>query len=239
MSKNKKPYLSVMIPTLNEAGNIKKMVDSIELMLSKNKYLGEIIIVDDNSEDGTAQIARDLNKKYKNIRVIVRNVRDGAGAAHVVGYKAAKGKIIIPIEGDCSCDINDIPKLVKKIEQGYDIVVASRYMSGGGNSKHTSIISYYGNKLISLFSGIQISDFTLSYKAFRREIMDKVKLVEKDGNPLLMEIILKANKAGFNRITEIPTRYTGFRAYGKSKNRFFRASILTFIAMIRITILGR
>jgi len=233
-----KYYLSVVMPTLNEAGNIKGMISSLERLIIARKYKAEIIVVDDSSEDGTAAIAKKMDERFHNIKVIVRTIRDGAGAAHKLGYEAAKGKFIVPIEGDCSCDITDIPRLINRLEAGYDIVVASRYMPGGHNDKFTYYLSYGANRLISLLSGIKVHDFTLSFKAFRSEIIRHVHLVEKDGNPFIVELILKAKRAGFGRITEIPTKYTGKRRYGKTKNRIFRAAFLTFKAVFRITLFG-
>ncbi len=232
--------LSIILPTLNEAGNITKLVDDIELVLKKSGLTGELIIVDDDSEDGTAQITRSLNKKYGNIRTLVRTVRDGAGAAHWFGYKNAKGDIIIAMEADNSCDAGDIPVIARKISKGYDIVVASRYAKGASTNKSLAnkAISRLGNAFISLISGIPINDFTIAYRGFRREIVNKINCTEKDGNPLLMEFILKAKNAGYVKITEIPTNYRE-RQFGISKNKLTRAVPRVFYACVRIAIMGK
>ncbi|MBI4014650.1 MAG: glycosyltransferase [Candidatus Aenigmarchaeota archaeon] len=232
--------ISIVLPTLNEAGNITKLVGDIEQVLRKNNLKAELIIVDDDSEDRTAQITRDLNKKYGNIRTLVRHVRDGAGAAHWFGYKSAKGDVVIAMEADNSCDAEDIPKIAKKISEGWDIVVASRYAKGASTNKSLAnkAISRLGNVFISIISGIQISDFTIAYRGFRREIADKINCVEKDGNPLLMEFILKAKNAGYAKITEIPTHYRE-RVSGVSKNKLMKAIPRTFKAAVRISIMGK
>lgn len=231
--------LSIVLPTLNEAGNIEKQIKDIEDVLHANGLRGEIVIVDDDSEDGTARITRGMNKKYGNIRTLVRKVRDGAGAAHWFGYRNAKGGIVIAMEADNSCDAGDIPVIVKKISEGYDIVVASRYAKGASTNKSLAnkTISRLGNIFISLISGIRINDFTIAYRGFRREIVAKIDCTEKDGNPLLMEFILKAKNAGYAKITEIPTHYRE-RAFGVSKNKLMKAIPRTFKAALRIAISG-
>lgn len=231
--------VSVVLPTLNEAQNIESLVDSLEAVLKKAKLTSELIIVDDESEDGTAAIARKLNTRYGNIKTLVRTVRDGAGAAHLHGYKNARGKIVISMESDNSCDVDDLPTIVQKINAGYDLVVASRYAKAGSTNKSAAnmIISRLGNIFISTISGIRISDFTIAYRGFRREIIERVECREKDGNPFLMEFILKANRAGYKKITEIPTVYRE-REFGVSKNKLIKAIPRTFFAAVRITLTG-
>ncbi len=231
--------VSVILPTLNEAQNIESLVDSLERVLKKGKLRGELIIVDDESEDGTAALSRKLNAKYGNVKTLVRKVRDGAGAAHLHGYRNATGRMVVSMEADNSCDPEDLLKIVEKINAGYDLVVASRYAKGGSTNKSAAnmLISRLGNRFISVISGVRISDFTIAYRGFRREIVDKVDCKEKDGNPFLMEFILKANKAGYRRITEIPTVYRE-REFGVSKNKLIKAIPRTFFAAVRITLTG-
>jgi dolichol-phosphate mannosyltransferase len=231
--------VSLVLPTLNEADNIEKLVDNLERVLKKNKLKGELIIVDDESEDGTAELARKINKKYGNVKILIRTIRDGAGAAHLHGYKHAKGDVVISMEADNSCDPEDIPRIVEKIRAGNDIVVASRYADGASTNKSFAniLISRLGNVFISRIYGIPINDFTIAYRGFRREIIDKINCVEKDGNPFLMEFIVKANMAGYKKIIEIPTKYTE-REFGVSKNKLMKAIPRTFRAAIRIRLTG-
>ncbi len=238
MGDESKIKVSVVMPTLNEAGNITKMIDDVEAVFKEHDLKGEIVVVDDHSEDRTADIAKNLNNKYGNVRVIVRNVRDGAGAAHLVGYQAAEGEIVIPIEADCSCDVSDIANLVKKIDEGYDVVVASRYAKGGRNTKTTATLSRFANIVISKITRIPINEFTIAYRAFRKEVVDKLNLVEKDGNALLVEFLFKAHRAGY-KIGEIPTKYSAYRKYGTTKNVIIRAGFNTFKALGRIYITGK
>ncbi|MBS1266370.1 MAG: Glycosyltransferase AglD [Candidatus Woesearchaeota archaeon] len=238
MRDESKIEVSVVMPTLNEAGNITKMIDDVQEVFEENDIKGEIVVVDDYSEDRTADIAKGLNSKYKNIKVIVRNVRDGAGAALVVGYQAARGKVIISIEADCSCDVSDIVNLLEKINQGYDVVVASRYAKGGKNTKTTAKLSKFANIIISKITGIKIHEFTIAYRAFTKEVFENLNLVEKDGNALLVEFLYKAHRAG-HKIGEIPTSYSAYRKYGQTKNAIIKAGFNTFKALGRIYLTGK
>ncbi len=237
---NPKFKVSCILPTLNEAGNIEKLIGEIQDVYKKNSFKGEIIVIDDSSPDGTWKIVQKIAKKNPNVKLIVRKVRDGAGAATYEGYKAASGDIIVSMESDLSCNPQDIPKLVNKIEDGYDIVAASRYTKGGHTNKplFNVLLSKSGNKFVSVLFRIKISDFTLHYRAFKRQILKKVNPVEKDGNPFLMEFIVKAKRKGFNRITEIPTVFRN-REYGVSKNKVLGASIRTLKATLRIYFLNK
>lgn len=231
--------ISIVLPTYNEVENIEPMIKKVESVFKKNSLKGEILVVDDKSPDDTAGKALELNKRFGNIRVITPEKREGAGKAHKIGYDHAKGDIIIAMEADLSCDVGDIPVLVDKINEGYDLVVASRYAKDGSTDKPLKniILSKYGNKFISFISGIKVTDFTIAYRAFRKEINSSIKPLEKDGNPFLMEFVLKAGKKGF-KIGEIGTKYT-HRAKGVTKNRLFWATLRTFKAAIRITLFGK
>ena len=232
--------ITIILPTLNEAQNIGKLIDKIENIFKKNKYDGKIIIVDDMSEDDTSGICKQFNKKYKNIIVIDRNIRDGFGKALQRGYEETEDDILISMEADNSCDPNDIPKIVNKLNAGYDIVIASRYMKKSLTNKSiiNTIISRVGNKFISFLTGIVITDFTIAYRGVRKNITNIVKCNEKDANPFLVEFIIRAHRKGFKKITEIPTHYKD-REFGVTKNKLIKAIPKTFLAVIKITIFRR
>jgi len=226
--------ISCIVPTYNEAGNIENMVSALQEVFRRDSLQGEIIVVDDKSPDGTGEIVRKLQKRHKNLRLVVPEVRRGAGAAHKIGYENAKGDILVSMEADLSCDPNDIPKLVKKINDGYDVVVASRYLKGASTNKmlRNILLSKYGNKFLSAISGCRITDFTIAYRAFRREVFESITLRETGGNPFLMEFVVRAHKAGF-RVTDIPTEYRE-RTEGATKNKILPAMIRTFLASLRL-----
>jgi len=212
--------ISVVLPTYNERDNISRLIDMIEHVFERNKIDGEILIVDDNSPDGTAKIARDLNKKYGNIMVFVRKNERGVGSAHIFGYKHAKGDIIIAMDCDLSHDPKQIPQFLEKLDEGYDIVLGSRHIKGSyyEKKKFRTIIKYltskFGNILASLITNTPIHDFTNGYRAIRKYLVKNIK-TESAGNSLLMEFIVKAHRKGY-RLTEIPVTFFD-RKKGKSK----------------------
>lgn len=230
--------ISVVLATYNEKENLSKLIPIIEKIFKKNRMNGEIIVVDDNSPDGTSELARRLNKKYHNIRLLWRPKKMGPGSAHADGYKFAKGDIIVGMDVDFSHSPYDIPKFLKKINDGYDIVQSSRYIRGGSYEvqsfetwkKH--IASKFGNVLISLLSGVPIHDFTGSFRAIRRDVVKNVK-TESKGNSFFMEFIIKAHRKGY-RITEIPIVFKD-RMVGKSKLKLGKQSFRMFADLIKYT----
>jgi len=123
--------VSIIIPTYNEAENIKKLIPLIKEKLSNHNF--EIIVVDDNSPDGTAEVVESLRYKYNNIKILKRPGKVGLASAVVDGLRLAEGDIIAVMDADLQHPPDLLPKMLEKIESGYDLVIASRYVSGGGN----------------------------------------------------------------------------------------------------------
>lgn len=228
MNKKKRLEISVVIPTYNEKENISILVERIENVLKKDKKKFEIVVVDDNSPDGTADIAKALNEKYRNIRVLIRKKKEGVGAAYYFGYKNSKGSIVIGMDADLSHNPYEIPKLLKRLEDGYDMVIGSRHMRGSYyehkkfNTFRKYLTSKYGNILTSFILGIKIRDFTNGFRCFKRGILQDIKLINK-GNSLLMEIIAKAYWNGY-KISEVPVTFID-RKRGSSKLRLLKEPI--------------
>ena len=132
--------VSIIIPTLNEHGNIVRLIERINLISAKNNLNYEIIIVDDNSTDGTIEDVKKLQKNQDNIKSIVREKPMGIGSAHIVGYNLAQGDLIISLDADLSHPPEAIPEFIKKIDNKYDLAVSSRYMRGGLQIKTQFII---------------------------------------------------------------------------------------------------
>jgi len=228
--------ISVVLPTYNEKDNISKLIDMIEEVFEKNKIDGEILVIDDNSPDGTAKTVRDLKKKYDNITVFVRKDERGVGTAHIFGYKHAKGDIIIAMDCDLSHDPRQIPQFLKKIDESYDIVLGSRHIEGSyyEKKKFGTIIKYLtsriGNILTFLISNVPIHDFSNGYRAIKRDVVKHIK-TESIENSLLMEFILKAYKKGY-RLTEIPVTFFD-RKKGRSKLKLGKQSIRFFLDVFK------
>lgn len=198
--------VSVIIPTLNEVSTIKMVLDSIP-----KDIVDEILVIDGHSKDGTVELVKKLGYP------IYFEEGNGFGAAFATGAKKATGDIIVFINSDYSHDANDIAKFLKKIDEGYDIVMASRYLKGGG-SDDDSLLHYIGNRIITftanMIHGTHYSDILYFYLAAKKEVFEKVKTTAQ-GFEYCIELPIKAHKSGF-RITQVPS-FERKRAGGKAK----------------------
>ncbi|MBI4139724.1 glycosyltransferase [Candidatus Woesearchaeota archaeon] len=221
--------ISIVLPTFNECENLKLLIPII-CNVFKGRDI-EIIIVDDNSPDGTAEFICGLslfNNKNKFIRLITRSEKKGIGGAIAEGYNSANGDIIISSDADMSLNPSDMLKLLDKLNCGFDIVVGSKYSKGSVYEKRSfrkllqSLVSRFGNVYIRLLLGIPINDFTLNFRAFRKEIWKSISTVEQD-NVMLLEMLYRAHTKGYS-IASIPVEFSE-RKYGTTKFKFFSNSL--------------
>lgn len=212
--------LSIIIPTYNEAKNIKSLLDSI----SKNipdQTKAETIVVDDNSPDGTAEIVKNYNKSMSHlanhsISLIARKDQRGLSSAILDGIRKAKGDLIVVMDSDHSHPPELIPKMIEILQQTkYDLVVASRYISDGairGWSTKRKLISKTATKIARHGLGINTEDPMSGFFAFRKALINNLKF-DAIGYKMLLEILVKAKDAS---VKEIPYTFTD-RKYGSSK----------------------
>ncbi len=228
--------ISIVLPTYNERENILKLIEKIESVVKIKKLSAEILVIDDSSPDGTADAVRAINKKFGNIRVLIRKKKLGIGSAHMFGYKNSKGDIVIAMDTDLSHNPESIPDMLKKLAEGYDIVVGSRHIKGSYyerkklETKKKYFISKYGNNLITFISGVPIHDFTNGYRAIRKKVIDDLE-TESNSNSFLAEFLIKAHKKGF-RVTEIPVSFIDRKA-GKSKTRVGLEAFRVFLDVLK------
>lgn len=220
--------ISIIIPTYNEKDNIKKLIPHIESVLKKNKIPAELIIIDDNSPDGTGRLAEDLNKKYKNIKVIHRKKKEGVGSARRLGFSKASNDIILSMEGDNTHNPDYIPQFIKKINEGADLVIGSRYLKGSkivGWPFRRRLISKIANLMARIFSKTKVRDVTSGYRAFKKSMYKRL-FIESYGYPFNMEFACEASTRGF-KVEEIPIKFI-HRKEGKSKMHVLR-EFMSFI----------
>lgn len=178
-----KPSLSIVLPTYNEKDNIEILIPEIEKTFGHVNH--EIIVVDDNSPDGTARVSEELNETYGNIRVIVRERKEGIGAAIREGYNNANNSIILSSDADLSFIPSDMYRLYEKIQEGYDLVLGSRHSEYSFyelttlNVRIKGWISKNGNRALRFITGTGISDFSANFRAIRREVWEQIKTREK------------------------------------------------------------
>ena len=211
-----KDTVSLIIPTYNEKDNIAPLVERIHQALSDLNY--EIVFVDDNSKDGTIDIANSLAPRYP-VRVIVRRDERGLATAVVHGLKHAAGSIIGVMDADLQHPPEVLPDLIRALEGGADMVVASRYIKGGGcpnwglTRKIISKVALMVSHLL-LPSTRQVKDPLAGFFMFRRENIDPDRL-KPIGYKISLEVMLTGN---FRHIVEVPYIFED-RSAGKSKLR--------------------
>ncbi len=212
--KNKKrvanPYLSIILPVYNEAKNIKLQYNKIIKGIKPIKKKYEIIFIDDGSTDQSFENLSNLAKTDKNLKIIQFRRNFGQTAAMAAGIEYARGEIIIFMDADLQNDPNDIKKLLDKLDEGYDVVSGWRV-----NRKDKlflrKIPSKIANKIISIISEVPLHDTGCSLKAYRSDILKKVKLYGE----MHRFIPVHASWIGA-RIAEIPVNHHA-RKYGESK----------------------
>ena len=220
MVKPSKAKLSIVVPTYNESQNIVKMLDSIAETLSPYAT-AEIIVVDDNSPDGTAEIASLHAKNISNnqklqVEIIRRDGKLGLSSAIIEGVQFATGELLVVMDGDLSHPPQVIPSIIEALrDSNCDIVVASRYIKGGsiiGWPFKRRLMSKGATKIAQYGLGIEVKDPVSGFFAFRRDIIDGIKF-DAIGYKMLLEILVKTKGA---RVKEVPYTFIN-RSTGASK----------------------
>lgn len=206
--------LSLVIPTYNEKENIQKLIKKVQEEFKKNKINGEIIIVDDNSPDGTGKILEDLKKKQKNLKVIHRSGKMGLSSAVLEGWKIADGEVLGVMDADLSHPPEKIKELFGAIEKGEaDFTIGSRYIKGGkieGWNLKRKLMSKTATLLSRVYT--KVKDPMSGYFMIKKEVIKNVDLNPR-GFKILLEIIIKGK---YQNIKEIPITFVN-RVEGKSK----------------------
>jgi dolichol-phosphate mannosyltransferase len=209
--------LSLIAPTYNEKENIVPLVERVHKALSQFNY--ELIVVDDNSPDGTAELANSIATKYP-LKVIVRKNERGLASAVVAGFNQAGGQVLGVIDADLQHPPEAIPRLLDAIRGGADVAIGSRYVEGGGIegwSTKREIISV-GAKTIARFflaSVRGINDPLAGFFLFRREVIEGVMLAPT-GYKILLEVLVRGHAS---QVVEVPYIFKE-RERGKSNLTF-------------------
>jgi len=167
--------LSIVIPVFNETENIKPLIIKLNEVLDKTGKNCEIIMVDDGSTDNSFEVMRELCESYKKLRIIRFRRNFGQTAAFSAGFDLARGGIIITLDADLQNDTADIPKLLRELDNGYDIVSGWR-KKRFDNFLTRQLPSRIANYIISKFTGVALHDYGCSLKAYRSEVIKNIKL---------------------------------------------------------------
>jgi glycosyltransferase involved in cell wall biosynthesis len=209
------PLVSVVIPCLNEAGNIEECVRSAREALRRMQVLGEVVVADNDSEDDSARLAEQAGA-----RVVVEQ-RRGYGSAYLAGFAASRGRYIVMADADLTYDFNEIPRFVEALEQGAEMVIGDR-MDNIQPGAMPWLHRYVGNPiltgLLNVFFRTGISDAHCGMRALRRDVLERLDL-RTTGMEFASEMVIRASKEHL-QIAEFPIEY--HPRGGESKLSSFR-----------------
>jgi dolichol-phosphate mannosyltransferase len=208
----------VIIPTFNEADNLPRL---LPIILNLGSHFN-ILIVDDNSPDGTAKLVKEMQKTEQRIHLIERPGKMGLGTANVAGFKYALANgfdYIFEMDADFSHDPAELPRLLTKAEE-YDLVIGSRYIEGVNVVNWPMkrlLLSYFANIYTRVITGMPVRDATGGFKCFRRKVLESIDLdaIHSNGYSFQIEMSYKSWRKGF-RVCEIPIVFVD-RRIGVSK----------------------
>ena len=227
----RKIYLSVIIPLLNEEESLPELTGKIVEVLQKEKiYDYEIIYIDDGSTDNSYEVIRDLRKSNNRIHCIKFRRNYGKSAALAVGFDMAKGKFVITMDADLQDDPEEIPHLISKLKEGYDLVSGWKKKRYDPISK--TIPSKFFNWVTSKASGVKLHDFNCGLKGYKREVV-KSLYVYGEMHRYLPAL---AHLDGF-KVTEIIVKHHP-RKYGKTKFGFSRF-IYGFLDLLTVLVTAK
>jgi len=221
------PDLTVIIPTYREEENIGAIVREVSRTLADHSIRGEILVVDDSSPDRTIPLVRDLERELPHVRLVVRSADPGLSQSVVEGFRNARGAVIQVIDADFSHPTTLIPEFFRKIHEGADVVIGSRYTAGGGIGEwplSRRIISL-GATALGRILFPEITDPVSGFFAVRREVVEGAPLQPR-GYKILMEVL---GKGRWTRAVEIPYTFTN-RKEGASKLSF--TTILAYAVQV-------
>ena len=212
----------VVVPTYNEALTLPRVVDRLLAAAGSADDDISLLIVDDNSPDGTGRIADELAAQHDCIEVLHRPGKSGLGPAYRAGFAWGLERgfdALCEMDADLSHDPADVPRLLAAL-RGADLVIGSRYVPGGGVvdwPRHRLALSRGGNRYVQLMTGMPVSDATAGFRAFRRTVLEELDLdtVRSDGYSFQLEMALRTWRVGF-RIVEVPITFVE-RTEGASK----------------------
>jgi dolichol-phosphate mannosyltransferase len=210
----------VVLPTYNERENVQLL---LPIILKKGPNV-KVLVVDDNSPDGTAEAVADKARELGRVFLLRRDGKKGLGTAYVEGFKwvlaNSDANLIFEMDADFSHNPDRIPDFIRKIQEGNDLVIGSRYLKGVSVVNwpiRRLILSYAASKYAGFVTGIPLNDQTSGYKCFRREVLEAMDLdrIVSDGYAFQIEVNYLTHKAGF-RLAETPIIFEERRA-GSSK----------------------
>jgi glycosyltransferase involved in cell wall biosynthesis len=221
--------ISIIVPAFNEESAVFPLAETIVRVMDSVNAPYELIFVDDGSTDTTYTRLQELSKLYQAIRVIRFNINQGQGKALEEGFRRAKGKIIITMDGDLQDAPVDIPRFIQEINNGYDLVCGWRHDRHDSAAK--KIKSRIGNFLQRLITRVKLHDMSCTFRAYRSQITQGIVFSDWYAFCLLPYILLKKNRE--IKIAEVKITHHP-RESGVSKYRFLHVLYGTIFAYLRL-----
>ena len=213
----------VVLPTYNERDNLRHALDRIREAADGNGLQLRTLIVDDDSPDGTGALADELAATRPDVEVLHRAGKEGLGKAYIAGFRHALAQgadLLFEMDADLSHDASYLPHFVRRVEDGADLVLGSRYVRGGGVENWAparKVISRGGCLYAQLVLGLPFHDLTGGFKCFRRHVLETIDLdsIDTKGYGFQIEMTYRAYQLGF-KIVELPIIFVD-RKVGESK----------------------
>ncbi|MHB0868391.1 MAG: polyprenol monophosphomannose synthase [Chloroflexota bacterium] len=233
----------VVVPTYNERDNLGELVTRT---LEQGEML-DVLVVDDNSPDGTGELADELASRLSRVKVLHRAGRMGLGTAYVAGFRygLAEGyDFLFEMDADFSHDPAYLTRFLHKVEEGYDVVVGSRNIAGGGvrNWPLTRrLLSRGGSLYAGLILGLDVTDATGGYKCFKRQVLESLDLdsIRSNGYSFQIEVNYRCQQLGF-RIGEVPIIFVDRTRGGSKMSRRIVLEAMGMVWRLRLErLLGR
>lgn len=211
---------TVCLPTYNERENLPRMIEALRPVLREGD---RVLVIDDNSPDGTGGVADGLAAAHAFVDVLHRSAKEGLGRAYVAGFHQALAdgaELVLEMDCDFSHDPADVPRLIEAAEGGADLALGSRYVPGGGTRNWgllRRVISRGGSVYTALFLQMGVKDPTGGFKCFRRAVLETLDLdaITPRGYAFQIETTYRVKRAGFT-VVEIPITFVD-REVGQSK----------------------
>jgi dolichol-phosphate mannosyltransferase len=224
------PNATVCLPTYNERENLEAMLRALEPLGVR------VLVIDDNSPDGTGEIADRLAAELDFVSVLHRERKEGLGPAYLAGFRRALddgAELVLELDCDFSHDPKDVPRLIAACEAGADLAVGSRYVEGGGTENWglgRRIVSWGGSFYARLLLGVRVRDLTGGFKCYRRQVLETIDLdaIHAKGYAFQIEGTYRTLRKGF-RVVEVPILFVD-RTAGHSK--MSRAIVLEAVARV-------
>jgi len=235
------PKAVVCLPTYNEVENLERML----------RALGDkdvrVLVIDDNSPDGTGRLADRLAQELDYVDVLHRDHKEGLGPAYLAGFRRALSdgaELVLEMDCDFSHDPNDVPRLLAAVEQGADLALGSRYVPGGGVRNWglmRRVISAGGSLYARVLLGVEVQDLTGGFKCYRRAALEAIDLdgVESKGYAFQIETTYRVLRAGF-KVVEVPITFADREVGGSKMSRAIVAEAIWKVPGLRVAaLLGR